>query len=146
MILYLDTSALVKAYVTEVFTSVILTQIKAAEAVASHTIAFVEAQATFARLQREGKINEAQLATIKHEFAADWDNYLQINITPSLITHAADLAEAFALRTYDSVHLAAAENLQKTLDQPIQFACFDHKLNKAANVLGMSLTNIDQHD
>jgi predicted nucleic acid-binding protein len=139
LILYLDTSALVKAYFNEAFTAMVLAKIKEAEAVASHVIAFVEAHATFARLQREGKIDNTQLISVKQDFINDWNNYLQVNTIPSLITRAADLAEGFALRAYDSVHLAAAENLQKSANKPIEFACFDHKLNQAAKILGMSV-------
>ncbi|SRR5579883_1839468 len=137
MILYLDTSALVKAYITEEFSSTVLSKIQEADVVATHDIAFVEAYATFARLQREGKLTEEQVITIKQEFSCDWENYLQINTTPFLIKDAAELAEAFALRAYDSVHLAAAHYLQKSRNEPIQFASFDYKLNQAAKILGM---------
>ncbi|TAK77926.1 MAG: PIN domain-containing protein [Gammaproteobacteria bacterium] len=139
MILYLDTSALVKAYFTEAFTPIILSKIEEADTVSSHVITFVETHATFARLQREGKINETQLITLKREFIADWENYLQISMLPALILRAAEFAEAFALRAYDSVHLAAVEHLQKSTKQSVEFACFDHRLNQAAKILGISL-------
>lgn len=53
MILYLDTSALIKAYVTEEGTAKVLAAIGRADAIASHLIAFVEANAAFSRLSRE---------------------------------------------------------------------------------------------
>ena len=45
MILYLDTSALVKVYVTEPFREPVVSAMQEAEAVASHRLAYVEAHA-----------------------------------------------------------------------------------------------------
>ena len=41
------------------------------------------------------------------------------------------------LRGYDSVQLAAAYETGRILGAPTDFACFDLRLNKAAQVLGM---------
>ena len=68
MILYLDTSALVKAYVEEEHSSEVLTSMKSASASASHRIAYVEARAAFARLQREHVLNESGWKNLKGEF------------------------------------------------------------------------------
>ena len=48
-------------------------------------------------------------------------------------------AEAFALRGYDSVQLAAAHNLQEQFDLPLTFACFDRRLNQAAQLLQLEV-------
>ena len=45
------------------------------------------------------------------------------------------VAEAFALRGYDSVQLAAVHSLHEQLDLPLTFACFDRRLNQAAQLL-----------
>ena len=139
MILYLDTSALIKAYITEEGTAEILGAINKAELVASHMIAFVEANATFARLSREHVLNEKQCHAVKREFLHDWENYIQVGIDQALAQRASELAEAFALRAYDSVHLAAADLLLKQSGIDVAFACFDRKLNHAAMVLGLPL-------
>ncbi len=65
MILYLDTSALVKAYLTEPFRQPVLSAISKAEVVATHMLAYVEAHATFARLLREGGLPEPQVEVVK---------------------------------------------------------------------------------
>lgn len=137
MILYLDTSALVKAYVNESFSTDVLKLMKKATVVASHCIAFVEAHASFARIKREEKINLNDYEMIKKSFSKDWENYLRIESTQSLMQRAADFAEAFALRAYDSVHLAAADSLLRKAKEDVMFFCFDRQLNKAANVLGL---------
>lgn len=142
MILYLDTSALVKAYISEKSSQEVLSALRKSDIVASHLIAFVEAHAAFSRLKRENKITEKEFESTKKNFVADWDNYMQIENTKTLMQHAVDFAEAFALRAYDSVHLAAAVMLLRESKQSVLFACFDQHLNKAANILGLDLLKI----
>lgn len=139
MILYLDTSALVKAYVEEDHSHQVLENMKIATVSASHKVAYVEARAAFARLQREHVLNETEWESLKHEFVTDWNNYLQIGTTQALLEQASNLAEAFALRAYDSVHLAAAQMLSEDSKETLIFACYDRKLNQAAGLLGLSI-------
>jgi len=143
LILYLDTSAVVKAYVEEEHSSEVRRSMKSASASASHRIAYVEARAAFARLQREQVLNEAGWNILKDEFKADWKNYLLIDTTSELLERASEFAEAFALRAYDSVHLAAAQLLYEDAEEPVVFACYDRKLNQAANILGLDLLHCD---
>lgn len=141
MILYLDTSALVKLYLNEPFKSDVLSAVKKSEVVASHLISFVEAFSAFARLQRENKFSQQDHETVKKIFAADWADYLQVENSQLIIQQAANFAEAFGLRAYDAMHLAAAHFLLKQ-NQQVLFACFDQKLNRAAKVLGFILLDI----
>ena len=142
MILFLDTSALVKAYVTEPYSSDVLSSIHEANNVVCHVIAYVEARAGFARKLRDGSIGNALFETVKNEFEADWVRYSKVEVTQPLLNHVADLAEVFSIRAYDSIHLAAADLLLKEAGEPIVFGCFDGRLNKAATVLGLSLMEI----
>lgn len=137
MILYLDTSALVKAYFSESYTDDVLKLMKKAKVVASHYIAFLEAHAAFSRIKREEKINSNDYEAIKNNFTKDWENYLRIESTQSLMQRAADFSDAFALGAYDSVHLAAADLLLKQTKEKVIFYSFDRQLNKAANILGL---------
>ncbi len=140
VILYLDTSALVKFYVEESYSNTVVSAIEQAEAVASHVITYIEVHAAFARLHREQVLTDEQFEIVKREFAEDWDNYFQIPVTQPLLQRAAEVAETFSLRAYDSVHLAAADNLFKQRgSQSFIFACFDRRLNQAASQLGLSL-------
>jgi predicted nucleic acid-binding protein len=139
MILYLDTSALVKNYVDESGSDIVRAMIAQAEMVASHQIAYVEAQAAFARLHREQMFTTAELEIVTNEFEEDWTNYFQVPVPQPLLRRAAELARIFALRAYDSVHLAAVEMLVNQTEQPVIFACFDQRLNRAANQLGLQL-------
>lgn len=142
MILYLDTSALVKAYVEEAFSQKIRSEMSQAQIVASHPIAYVEAHAAFSRAKRENKISEQEFDSVRSSFRSDWENYLLFENTTELLKQAADLADMLSLRAYDSVHLAAANLLAKQSKLPVKFACFDRHLNKAANILGLLLVDL----
>lgn len=139
MILYLDTSALVKAYISEQYSSNVLSAMQKANIVAAHLLSYVEAHAAFSRLRREKKINEKEFDVTKNSFVRDWENYLQIENNIQLMELAVDYADIFSLRAYDSVHLAAAVLLLRQSKQQVAFACFDQHLNKPAKVLGLDL-------
>lgn len=135
--LYLDTSALVKLYVREPFTNEMLQLAATHERLASHQILYVEFHATIARLGRESRVTDDQSRQIKQNFLATWPAITQVGLSSSFLERAAELAEGFALRGYDSLHLAAADLLRQTVPAPLVFACFDRHLNRAAKLLGM---------
>jgi hypothetical protein len=63
---------------------------------------------------------------------------LIVEVTQAVVELAGDYAETFALRGYDSVQLAAAQAIKRSITEPVCFGCFDRKLEKAAQVLGFS--------
>jgi len=139
MILYLDTSALIKAYIEEKYSEDVLQAITKTKIVASNVISYVELHAALARLQREQKLTENEINKFKKLFKQDWEDYLQVEVTEALLNTAAEFTEVFALRAYDSMQLASAHFLLKHTTQSLVFACFDNKLNQAARVLGLEL-------
>jgi len=76
MILYLDTSALAKAYVEEDFSAEIKAVLAKASIAATHQITFVEFHAALARAFREGRIREEQQKIAMQEFVRDWPDFL----------------------------------------------------------------------
>lgn len=144
MLLYLDTSALVKLYVQEAYSDVVNALQQQADVIASHQIAFVEFHAALARHYRENDLDAPTFEVLKQAFIEDWVDYLQVETDLSLLQSAAELAEAFSLRAYDSVHLAAARYLQQHTTLPLVFACFDKRLNLAAKMLGMQIIQLEQ--
>lgn len=139
MTLYLDTSALIKLYVIEEHSDEVQRAANLADSLASSMLAYVEAHAALSRLRRERALTVAQAQLAQQRFNQDWNDMRRVEITDVQLERAAELAEAFALRAYDSVHLAAADYLARTAGEPLTFACFDAPLNKAARVLGLSV-------
>lgn len=137
MILYCDTSALVKLYILEDGSAELKARAQEAEAVAVCRIAWAEAYAALSRRAREVPEDAALIQQAKAALALDWPHFLILEITQALVERAGDYADTFALRGYDSVQLAAAFETGRISQVPIFFACFDTRLNKAAKLLGM---------
>ncbi|MBI1726844.1 MAG: type II toxin-antitoxin system VapC family toxin [Candidatus Rokubacteria bacterium] len=131
MILYVDTSALVKVYVEEDGTLAVLARVDHAEAVATALVTYAEARAALARHRREGGITGADLRRAVRELDRDWRAYNVVDLSDALVHSAGALAERHALRGYDAVHLAAALEL-RAVGGSVEFCAFDGRLNRAA--------------
>lgn len=138
MILFCDTSALIKLYIAEEGSDAIKMQLSLAEAVAVCRISWAEAHAALSRRAREVPQDARVIEQAKVALAADWQHFVVLEIDQVLIERAGEYADTFALRGYDSVQLAAAFETGRISQLPIFFACFDTRLNKAAKLLGMS--------
>ena len=108
-----------------------------AEVVASHMIAYAEMRSALGRLQREDRLTAKDAASIKRGFERHWKSVLRVIPEERAIRQAGTFAERFALKGYDSVHLACAFLLRKQSAMPLRFACFDTSLTKAATRLGL---------
>ena len=137
MILFCDTSALVKLYIVEAESETLKARVQDAEAVAVCRIAWAEAFAALSRRAREVPEDAALIEQAKAALAADWPHFVVLEITQPLVERAGEYADTFALRGYDSIQLAAAFEAARISQSPLFFACFDTRLNKAAKLLGM---------
>jgi predicted nucleic acid-binding protein len=135
--LFCDTSALLKLYVLEAHSDTLQARVADTEAVAVCRIAWAEAHAAFARRAREVQEDRPIIEAAKAALAADWPHYLVMEVSQAVVERAGDYADTFALRGYDSVQLAAAVEAAKLAEIDVEFACFDVRLNKAANLLGL---------
>ena len=137
MILFCDTSALVKLYVLEDGSDAIAEQAAASEIIAVCRISWVEIMSAMARRSREQPKDASAINRGRKRVVADWPHYLALELTQELVELAGKYAEAFALRAYDSVQLAAARTVHQELPGEVRFACYDSRLVKAARVLGI---------
>ncbi|MEA3276228.1 MAG: type II toxin-antitoxin system VapC family toxin [Pseudomonadota bacterium] len=135
--LYCDTSALLKLYIEEANTSRLQSRVAEADAVVVCRIAWAEAFAALARRAREVPEDRPVIEAAKAALTTDWPHYVVLEVSQSVVERAGDYADTFALRGYDSVQLAAAFEAGRIAETIIDFACFDVRLNKAAQVLGM---------
>jgi uncharacterized protein len=142
LILYLDTSACVRFYIEEPGHQLVTAAVQSADSVVAHWIGYAEMRAALAKLRRTKRISAGELTSIKESFEKDWRHTALVLPTEAMIRRAGDLAERFALRGYDSVHLAAAESLLLARQRSsVCFASFDEQLNRAAEQLGLALLN-----
>jgi predicted nucleic acid-binding protein len=137
MIVFCDTSALVKLYVQEEFSHEVRGLADKAKALAVSRISWAETMATLARRVRESPADAQVIETVRTRFRNDWSNLAIVEVTQGVVELAGDYADTFALRGYDSVQLASAQILKVVASEAFCFACFDTRLQKAASVLGM---------
>jgi uncharacterized protein len=138
VILFCDTSALLKLYIVETDSGLVKEWADKAEAVAVCRIAWAEAHAALSRRAREVIEDAPLIEHAKAAIARDWPHFLVMEVDQMLVERAGDYADTFALRGYDSIQLAAAFETGRIAQLPICFACFDVRLNKAASILGMT--------
>ena len=135
---YLDSSAIVKLYVDEAYSHDVEALFREADTVLCHRIGYIEARAALADAQRSGRIDKSVYVIIVADFRSDWSSYSIIGLDDSLIERAAEMAEGFGLRGYDSLHLASADRIRLNI-QDLSFVSFDKALNRAARLLGLCL-------
>ncbi|MEX2236731.1 MAG: type II toxin-antitoxin system VapC family toxin [Dehalococcoidia bacterium] len=134
MILYADSSALVKALIPERYGDQLRMAFAEAETIITAILTYTEIRTALAQAQRLGRI--ANLSEIRAQMELLWSQVQIIGVDESLVRRAGDLGESFALRGYDALHLAALTTLDP---RETAFACTDNDLREAARRLGFSL-------
>jgi len=137
--LFCDTSALVKLVIEEPESEHMLRAANAAEWIAVCRITWAEAVAAMARRAREDPASADAIQQAREQLGLLWPSLLIVEVSQPLVEAAGRFADGFALRGYDSVQLAAAQQLQNTIEQPLTFACFDRRLNQAAELLQLQV-------
>lgn len=134
MVIYLDTSSLVKLYVEEEDSSRVVDLVRSSKVIATSLIAYAEARSAFARRFRENAFTPQQYKRLVSFFNEDWDKYLIVKLTKELVWLAGDLAEKRKLRGFDAIHLSSALTLRRELSAPVIFSCSDRNLQKASQL------------
>ncbi len=139
MILFCDTSALIKLLIREPQSDLMQQVSGRAEAIAVCRITWAEAMAGLARRQREDPISSDDLELARQHLMTSWPSFSIVEVSQPLVEVAGCFADAFALRGYDSVQLAAAHQLHVTTALPLTFASYDRRLNQAAQLLQLEV-------
>lgn len=139
MILYLETSNLVKLYVKESGTEDVKKSVAESEVVATSIVSYAEARAAFARKAREKALGQASYQTIKADLERDWGSLFALAVTDNLVRRAAELSEKHGLRGYDAIHLSSALELKAALGgaAALVFSSADERLCEAARREGL---------
>jgi predicted nucleic acid-binding protein len=130
LILYLDTSSLVKLYLTEAYSGDVRGWVNDAEIVATCRIAYPEMVSVLTRRYRNGGLSKGDYKLVLKTFTAEWSHFAVVDFDEIA---AGRLAEIHGLRGFDSVHLATAKQLKSSKHHiSVAFSSFDVDLNKAA--------------
>jgi uncharacterized protein len=148
---FLDSSALVKRYVSETGSAWVLGLVSPASGNQSYVarITGAEIVAAVAARARSGSLSAADATAVLTAFRHDFANeYRIIEITPALIERAMALAETHAIRGYDAVQLAAASEVHAAClaaGTTLLLISADGALNTAAAAEGVTVDDPNSH-
>ena len=137
MIVYFDTSGLLKLFVDEMHTEETRNWARAADAIALSRVTLPEATSAIGRRHRTGGLTLPSARRLVSEIAAFWRAATVLELDE---VHAADLAFEHGLRGFDAVQLAAALTARDNAGaETFAFASFDLALNRAARAEGLTV-------
>jgi len=131
MILYLDTSALIKKYVHEDGSEDVVAYWNKSDIIVTSSVAFAEFFSALNRKKRECSISDEDYKSLIHDFKDDWDSFLKIEVNDRLNHDIEKIAGKYSLRGFDAIHLVSAINIYR-LKADTVFICADRRLNDAA--------------
>jgi predicted nucleic acid-binding protein len=137
MILYLDSSALVKFYLEEHGSTEVQNAYRHAQLAGTAILSRAEVSAGLAKAHRIGVVPEEHAQRARLLFHKEWPKIVHVMASETLVARADSLAWEQGLRGYDAVHLAAALLWQESVGLPISLATFDEELWKAAENSGL---------
>ena len=135
--LFLDTSALIKRYVAEAGSDLVIERMSADTVWTASALAQLETQVTLCHLG----LDEATEADLHARATSDWERFIVVSLAAPMTDRAVDIACRHRLRTLDAIHLAAAAQLPP----PFTFVTFDAKQAAAAHDLGFLVEGARVH-
>jgi predicted nucleic acid-binding protein len=133
-LLYFDSSAIVKLYVEEPESGHVRAFALSGAMVFTSDIAYPEVRAALAAARRDGRLSPSQYAAIKAKLDGEWATYAHIEVDAAVCRKAGDLADEYALRGFDAVHLACFAEIVGDPGRRIEFISFDARLSRAAEL------------
>lgn len=132
MIMYLDTSALIKKYVREEGSDEVLRFWNTSTMTAVSSVAYAEFFAALNRKRREKTLSEKEYESAARDLKDDWKLIVKIEVTEHLNQLIENVTSQYPLRGFDAIHLGSALYLQEFEEEQLYFLYTDHRLNDAA--------------
>lgn len=139
MIVYFDSSALVKRYIAETASAQVETLLAEAIVTGTSLISRAEVSAALAKAVRMNWLTRDLAGQSLRVFRTQWNNLIAVEVTEAVVTQADALAWEHGLRGYDAVHLASALLWQNGLSETVTLATFDKPLWAAAQLVGLEV-------
>mgnify|MGYP001062549557 CR=1 FL=1 len=138
MIVYADTSALVKLFVVEEGSEATRDMLLRAWAMGTGLLTRAELAAALARGARKGLLSKAEALEARQRAEAVWPTWIHIAVDEGLVSRAETLAWEYSLRGYDAIHLASALAWQEHIGHQVVLATFDRELWETARYVGLT--------
>lgn len=143
MILYVDTSALVKLYVDEEGSAFVRDSVDRASHVATSRVAYPEARSAIARRQAEHLFSPAVGRRVVAALDKDFLALVVVELVAGVATSAGELAARHAIRGFDAIHVASALECGRLLGTDPSFLTFDRRQAQAAHREGLLVPNAE---
>jgi predicted nucleic acid-binding protein len=138
MIVYADTSLLVKRYITEFDSAEAVSLLAPPTSVGTSLVTRAEISAGLAKAVRIGRLSRTDAGQALAEFRSHWPHLLTLQVDDALVSRADELAWELDLRGYDAIHLASALIWQDAVGAPVTMATYDRQLWQAAQRRGLA--------
>jgi uncharacterized protein len=138
VILFLDSSALLKRYIIEPETPIVDTLILKAKAIVVSALALPETSRVIFRLAETKVISEQAAQTAYQDLLIDWHSLSRITLDDTLALEASVLTRSYSLKGADAVQLATVLYIGRQKPGVVLLS-FDEQLNTAAVKAGMRL-------
>lgn len=135
MIVYFDSSALVKLLVEEDGTDLVAQLWDGCDAALSSRLAYPEVRATLAAARRNHTLDARGLAAALQLWEEFWSATRPVELRPDVERHAGELAQRHSLRGTDAVHLASALTVPTS---ELIVAVWDRRLHIGAQAEGLA--------
>ena len=146
---YLDASAWVKRYYSELGTRWVQELFAQHPTIACASLGLIEVTATPARKRKAREIDPLPFEQKVQELEEDWGSFIQIQLTTEAVDLAKDLARNMALRGADAVHLASALVLQRRfadVEDRLVFVASDRELKEAAQSSSLAVIDPEEQE
>jgi predicted nucleic acid-binding protein len=137
MILYLDTSAVVKLFIREAGTDYLQGLYAPAGVFGTSRICEPEFSAALAKSVRMGICSIEMAEGALKEFKRIWGSVIKVDADAGVLGSAADLAWEHGLRGYDAVHLASAMRLESLARSHVTMVTYDMQLWDVSRKVGL---------
>ena len=135
---YLDSSALVKRYVSEPGSAFIDNLFENNSSFFVSFLTYAEVYATLGRICRMGYLSSMKKNESIRDFEEDWQDLSIVDYSEVLRLSLPSLAERFPLTGADSIQLASAVSIRNN-DIDLVFLTSDNKLFNAAEDFGLKV-------
>ena len=139
MIAYMDTSAMVKLYLSEPGSEASIRLWRESQRIAVSAVGYAELVAAFQRKRREGIVSREGLTRAIRSFKSDWESVQVVPLSPQLNRRIDRLVADHPLRGFDAIHLASALAIRDAVGEEFLLVSADRRLLDAAQKEGLNV-------
>ena len=134
MVIYLDTSAILRAVLETGTSPAVEAKLQAADALLTSRLSLVEASRAFHRLRLDGSGSESRLARAEEDVERLWAHCEILELSGTVCELARSLVPRTLLRTLDALHLASFVLARRRIEG-LELLSTDDRLLRAAELV-----------